>query len=87
MRRKDRDADIRVEDGFTEQDGELIKQFSQVYSVLSVIYKLKSSSKRIASCHLQAIQMDLEIFTLSEIGQTEKVLLKPPWTAYLAEPT
>ena len=56
MRRRDRDADIRVEDGFTEQDGELIKQFSQVYySVSSVIYKLKSSSKRIASCHLQAI--------------------------------
>ena len=30
--------------------------------------------------------MDLEIFILSEIGQTKKGLLKTPWTAYLAEP-
>ena len=29
MRWKDRDADIRDEDGFTEHDGELIKQFSK----------------------------------------------------------
>ena len=30
--------------------------------------------------------MNLEIFMLSEIGQTEKGLFKTPWTAYLAEP-